>query len=412
MQMTFFNKSGILREIDSIAGTVADMDEDSLGLKKTLKIVSQVFGFISFGLQLVPTSRAVDASSNFVNIMNLVFDTAQEHLKEAEDRDKRKEHYKESMKESMEMFLDNTVVKMRQYLDDFYFAGNLTSWNPTWFPENAGWGLPGARKKFTSSVASYLSDQRFLTLPTSRDFDKYSEYLGINMRAGLVLNALTARRGPHYILKDSLREPECKNNDRNPTSRWIEGHCYSLHRLGTGNQGFTVDNPSRYSIPASQKIRELFPGNELERLYRGSVHCQSTTGVYHGEDTGPSSRPLNIVIRDQDGFDPVNSCFFNMAVLQAQPQSRPLSDVTLPTPCYIRTKALEREAKGGDKITGVNYLPDYLADKVTDKFCSELCSGRGCDAEFRGPTRCPPEGCTNATGVHVEDYPGADIDDV
>jgi len=315
--------------------------------------------------------------------MGMVFDTAQEHLKEPKEKE-------EAMKDSMREFLGTYISLTRQVMEvtvkDFFVGSNLSHWKPEYFPAKENWvyGSGSRAGELKNDVARYLSDGRYLNLQYESDqtFPLTSGAMVRLMKLGLGFAALSDKRW--YILRDALAMVDC-DDSKNPGAMDIEGHCYVLHHLGEGQKGVTITDSEHFTVPVSRAIVNLLGLDNVKEVIKGSVKCQQRDREWYakpGIPVGDSS-----YFRTSKSGEPLmGDCFFNLPVLYVKQKTRnsPIDS----SPCLV----FQRSKNTGYRIAGENFLPPALAEVVNDSFCQILCRGKDCVEETvcKGCESLPP----------------------
>ncbi|GAB1319526.1 hypothetical protein MFIFM68171_09736 [Madurella fahalii] len=125
-----------------------------------------------------------------------------------------------------------------------------------------------------------------------------------NIRLGFIIAALDKAR--LYIIATT------SGNCGSPSSHRIDGHCYTLHKLGPGFKDATVTSQEQFTTPVDDKIVELIE-ESLEKLYLGSIKCQaSKIDAYppRGIHTGALKFPKPV---EDTTF--IGSCSFSVPIL-------------------------------------------------------------------------------------------------
>jgi len=138
-----------LTEIYKITDTITSADaKQGLTTKKILKIISQVLGFAAAAVPKLPipgpmsSSARREAAGEFVGLVSMVFDTAQEHLQEESESEKKMKLH-EVMEKALGTFAIYTEVQLRQNLLDYFQYADLTNWSKTAFPPEEQWSYKG-----------------------------------------------------------------------------------------------------------------------------------------------------------------------------------------------------------------------------------------------------------------------------
>ena len=393
VNMAFFQSYlSTLTDVYAITDKITDAeDKQGLGIKKILKIISQVLGFVGAAaphlpippkLPTVPGGKEGDragATGEVIDVMSMVFDTSQEHLKE--DEDKKYDLHKQ-MEMGLGTFLNSTEVQLTQNLVDFFQYGKLDNWSASVFPD-ASLQKYNGKVALTSPVAKYLADQRFIN-PPAGDEDQAIE-IGMHefIKTGLIMLGLAESGTKYYILRNPVWMVDC-NKDKHKTARQIDGNCYVLHHpsIGWRTDMPDVTDSVVYTKEIDDSFADILPEQNLLLLYQGSIACQSSKNEYTPVLDG-SDPPAHLSVAPSTD-NPLGSCIFSLPIIYVEPKETGKPHES--SPCIV----LDRAKKGGDSQVGFNILPEFLKDTFTDKFCQIECRGKSCNTMGCPP---PPQKC-------------------
>ena len=317
-----------------------------------------------------------EAASEVIGVLGDIFGTVEGHLP---DKDDPKDKAKEALTAVVAAFV-NASDSPSHSLIQFFEDGDISSWPTAYYP---GGSLPDS-DTYKNNITKFMSDGRFMTIPRGSENENLNKALQKYLTTGMIMMALAQNDKHWYIIKDSYFEDDC---EKEPSGKWINGHCYALHHPGPGWTGGDTNDPRSFTQAIAKDLADKMEKQyevDLTEFYMGSEYCQDDlTKDYFDQETVP----LTMEAAKGSDYDITHSCFFSLPVITVEPGPKLHQPPTWSSPCVILTR-------DGDPKVGYNYLPDELKKVFSAETSKNGAIGHFCDYECRG------KGCQDSCGMN------------